>query len=90
MSTLLRRLIRLYQLSLAPWLGNQCRFYPTCSHYADEAIAVHGALRGSWLALGRLCRCQPFARGGFDPVPGTAARTDEAPGGAPQGAGEQP
>lgn len=62
-------LIRLYQLTLAAWLGGQCRFYPSCSHYAREAIVVHGALRGSALAVWRLLRCGPFTDGGFDPVP---------------------
>mgnify|MGYP006287859433 CR=1 FL=1 len=74
-SRALRGLIRLYQVTLSPLVGNRCRFYPTCSQYADEAIAVHGPLRGSWLAVKRLCRCQPFCQGGFDPVPGT--RRDE-------------
>lgn len=62
-------LIRLYQLTLSASLGGQCRFYPSCSHYAQEAIRVHGALRGSALATWRLLRCGPFSRGGFDPVP---------------------
>jgi hypothetical protein len=61
--------IRLYQLTLSPFLGRQCRFHPTCSHYAAEAIAKFGVLRGSWLALRRLLRCHPFHPGGFDPVP---------------------
>lgn len=76
MSRLLRALIRLYQIVLSPWLGNQCRFAPTCSHYADEAIARHGALRGSWLAVRRVLRCHPFAEGGFDPVPEAGERPD--------------
>lgn len=62
-------LIRLYQLTLSAWLGGQCRFFPSCSHYAQEAIRVHGALRGSALATWRLVRCGPFTGGGFDPVP---------------------
>lgn len=70
-SRALRGLIRLYQVTLSPLVGNRCRFYPTCSQYADEAIAVHGPLRGSWLAAKRLCRCHPFCEGGLDPVPGT-------------------
>jgi uncharacterized protein len=61
-------LIRLYQLTLSGWLGGQCRFYPSCSHYAREAIKVHGAWRGSALALWRILRCGPFTGGGFDPV----------------------
>jgi len=62
-------LIRLYQLCLSPFFGNQCRFYPTCSAYAAEAIDVHGAVRGLWLAVKRLLRCHPWHPGGVDPVP---------------------
>lgn len=61
--------IRLYQLTLSQFLGRQCRFYPTCSHYACEAIEVHGLIRGGWLALRRLGRCHPFHPGGVDLVP---------------------
>ena len=63
-------MIALYQYLLSPWLGNQCRFYPTCSHYAAEAIQRHGALKGCWLAIRRIGRCHPWHAGGFDPVPG--------------------
>jgi len=69
-------LIRVYQLTLSAWLGGQCRFYPSCSQYAREAIQVHGALRGSGLAAWRILRCGPFTDGGFDPVP--RARTRRA------------
>jgi putative membrane protein insertion efficiency factor len=62
-------LIRAYQLVLSPWLGGRCRFYPSCSHYALEAVREHGSLRGSWLSLRRLLRCHPFHPGGYDPVP---------------------
>lgn len=62
-------LIRLYQLTLSPWLGNPCRYEPTCSHYAAEAIERHGAVRGVWLAAKRLGRCHPWGRSGYDPVP---------------------
>lgn len=62
-------LIRLYQLTLSGWLGGQCRFYPSCSHYAAEAIARHGAVRGVALATWRLARCGPFTAGGVDHVP---------------------
>ena len=65
----LKILIRAYQLVLSPLLGPSCRFYPSCSHYAIEAIESHGALRGSWLSAKRICRCHPFHAGGFDPVP---------------------
>jgi putative membrane protein insertion efficiency factor len=61
--------IRAYQLCISPWLGSRCRFYPSCSHYAFDAVREHGSLRGSWLALSRLLRCHPFHRGGYDPVP---------------------
>jgi putative membrane protein insertion efficiency factor len=66
---LLLGLIRLYQLTLSGWLGGQCRFYPTCSHYAEEAIRVHGAARGALMAAWRIARCGPFTAGGVDHVP---------------------
>jgi uncharacterized protein len=61
--------IRAYQLTLSGWLGGQCRFSPTCSRYAEEAIRSLGAARGSFLAARRVLRCNPFGRGGLDPVP---------------------
>jgi uncharacterized protein len=61
--------IRLYQLTLSPLMGRQCRFYPSCSHYAREALEEHGFIRGSWMAIRRLGRCHPFHPGGVDPVP---------------------
>ncbi len=67
--TLLRGLIRCYQLILSPWLGANCRFDPTCSDYADAAIARFGIGRGGWLALRRVLRCHPFGGQGYDPVP---------------------
>ena len=66
---LLIGLVRLYRLTLSGWLGGQCRFYPSCSHYAERAIRMHGALKGSALAAWRVLRCNPFGRGGVDPVP---------------------
>ena len=69
-SRLLLYLIRGYQLSLSPWLGGHCRFYPSCSCYAHDAIKRHGARRGAWLGLRRLLRCHPLNVGGYDPVPG--------------------
>jgi putative membrane protein insertion efficiency factor len=69
-------LIRLYRLLLSGWLGGQCRFYPSCSHYAEEAIRRHGALRGSLLAVWRIARCGPFTKGGVDPVPKPRLRHD--------------
>jgi len=62
-------LIRLYQLTLSPWLGRACRYEPTCSHYAAEAIERFGVLRGVWLAVKRIGRCHPWGRSGYDPVP---------------------
>jgi putative membrane protein insertion efficiency factor len=61
--------IEAYRVSLAPLLGGFCRFQPSCSRYAEEAIRRHGALRGARLGLARLLRCHPFRRGGYDPVP---------------------
>jgi putative membrane protein insertion efficiency factor len=66
---LLALLIRGYQRLLSPLLPPSCRFHPSCSQYALEAIDRHGALKGSWLAVRRLARCHPFNAGGFDPVP---------------------
>lgn len=69
MKRILLGLIRAYRLALSPWWGNQCRFTPTCSEYASEAIERHGAARGAWLAVRRIARCHPWRPGGFDPVP---------------------
>lgn len=68
MSAVLVKLIRVYQ-STAPVRQPRCRYMPSCSHYAVEAIETHGAGRGTWLAVRRLARCQPFGSFGFDPVP---------------------
>ena len=62
-------LIRFYQYFISPLLGSRCRFYPSCSDYAIEALDRHGALHGTWLAVRRLCRCHPWHPGGFDPLP---------------------
>lgn len=61
--------VRGYQVVLSPLLPAACRYHPTCSNYAIEALEKHGALRGSWLAVKRIARCHPFRPGGFDPVP---------------------
>ena len=64
-----RILIRGYQITLSPFWGAQCRFHPTCSCYAIEAIEKHGAIRGTLLSIYRIFRCNPFSKGGIDPVP---------------------
>jgi uncharacterized protein len=69
MRRLLVGIIRAYQYLLAPWWGRHCRFTPTCSNYAIEALERHGALEGSWLAARRILRCHPWSPGGYDPVP---------------------
>lgn len=69
MEKILILLIRGYRYVLSPWLGNQCRFHPTCSCYAEEAIERHGWFKGVGLTVGRLCRCHPWRPGGYDPVP---------------------
>ena len=62
-------LITVYRYALSPLLGQRCRFHPSCSVYAAEALTKYGAIRGSWLAAKRVCRCHPFHPGGHDPVP---------------------
>lgn len=71
MKRLLIGAIRLYRKTLSPIIGQQCRFEPTCSHYGEEAIEKHGALRGSLLTVWRILRCGPWSKGGYDPVPET-------------------
>ena len=71
MKRLLIGAIRLYRKTLSPFIGQQCRFEPTCSHYGEEAIAKHGALRGTILTVWRILRCGPWSKGGYDPVPET-------------------
>ena len=66
---LLIALVRGYQVVLSPLLPAACRYYPSCSAYAVEALEKHGAVRGAWLALKRIGRCHPFRAGGYDPVP---------------------
>ncbi|HRF62242.1 MAG TPA: membrane protein insertion efficiency factor YidD [Candidatus Competibacter sp.] len=69
MRAVLIALIRVYQLFFSPLLGNHCRFYPSCSQYAREAVERYGVIRGVWLAIRRVLRCHPWHPGGFDPVP---------------------
>lgn len=79
----LRRLvilpIRLYQWFISPVLPPACRFHPTCSAYAVEAVLTHGVFRGGWLALRRIVRCHPWCEGGFDPVPPKASTPPKPP-----------
>jgi putative membrane protein insertion efficiency factor len=70
-------LIRLYQLTVSPFLGPVCRFYPSCSHYGYEAFRAHGTLRGGWLTARRLLRCHPWNPGGLDPVPERRTRAGD-------------
>lgn len=62
-------LVKAYQLTLSPIIGRQCRYVPTCSQFAIDALREYGAARGIWMAARRICRCHPFAKGGYDPVP---------------------
>ena len=75
MKSVLRSLLRFYQLAISPMMAPSCRFYPSCSNYAIEALQVHGAARGSLLALKRVCRCHPWNDGGVDPVPPSSTST---------------
>jgi putative membrane protein insertion efficiency factor len=65
----LRALVQAYRWTISPLLGPSCRYYPTCSAYALDALDEHGAMRGAWLATKRICRCHPWHDGGYDPVP---------------------
>lgn len=76
---LLRGLVHAYRLIISPCIGPRCRFLPTCSDYALDALARHGAIRGGWLTLGRLARCHPLGGSGFDPVPTDVEESDQRP-----------
>ena len=67
-------LVRCYQAVLGPVLGGQCRYAPTCSEYSLEALRTHGAIRGGWLTIKRICRCHPWGGSGYDPIPPRRAR----------------
>ena len=69
-------IIRGYQRLLSPLLGSNCRYYPSCSRYAYEAVEIHGAARGSWMGIKRIGRCHPWHEGGLDPVPGSRHATE--------------
>ncbi|MGI8788231.1 MAG: membrane protein insertion efficiency factor YidD [Pyrinomonadaceae bacterium] len=68
MKYLVLNFLRLYKMFLSPFLPPSCRFEPTCSEYARQAVEKYGAFRGTWLGVKRILRCQPFSKGGFDPV----------------------
>jgi putative membrane protein insertion efficiency factor len=74
MTRLLLWLLKAYKLAISPYLGRNCRFYPSCSEYAMQAVQTHGPLKGSLLAGARLCKCHPWHAGGYDPVPDTPAQ----------------
>lgn len=71
--------IRAYRLLFSPWLGNSCRFQPTCSVYALEALKTHGAIKGGWLAIKRIGKCHPLGSQGYDPVPAKPDGKDKSP-----------
>ena len=68
--------VRAYRLIFSPWVGHSCRYQPTCSAYALDALEHHGAFKGSWLAARRILRCNPWGASGYDPVPGTDPKHD--------------
>lgn len=89
MRRILIGLISGYRYLLSPFFGAHCRFHPTCSAYAQEAIETHGAGRGTWLALRRLLRCHPFHEGGYDPVPTADGRGQDRSDASPAGRYDQ-
>ncbi len=72
-------LVRLYQIAISPFLGNNCRFYPSCSSYMIEAIQVHGVIKGLYLGTRRILRCHPYSDGGLDPVPPRCCQHSKRP-----------
>ena len=69
LTAIIKTPIKLYQFGISPLIGSRCRYFPSCSSYAIEALDTHGAISGSFLAAKRVCRCHPWAAGGYDPVP---------------------
>jgi putative membrane protein insertion efficiency factor len=76
--------LRAYRVAISPLYGQVCRYHPSCSAYALEAVTEHGSLRGGWLAARRLLRCHPWAAGGYDPVPPRSSRQPAGPSPSPQ------
>ncbi|QGX98601.1 membrane protein insertion efficiency factor YidD [Roseovarius faecimaris] len=72
--------VRFYRAVFSPWVGHNCRYQPTCSAYAMEALQKHGGIKGGWLAARRILRCHPWGQSGYDPVPETDRRRDDAAG----------
>ncbi len=79
MKYLLIGVLRAYRMLISPIYGQVCRYHPSCSAYALEAVTVHGSLRGSWLGVRRVARCHPWAAGGYDPVPPRTPTPDDTP-----------
>ncbi len=77
MKYLLIGLLKAYRFAISPLYGQVCRYHPTCSAYALEAVTAHGSIKGSWLAVRRLARCHPWSPGGYDPVPGKKDVNDQ-------------
>jgi putative membrane protein insertion efficiency factor len=73
----IRAALRGYKLTLSPYIGQACRFMPTCSEYTAEAMIVHGFVKGSWMGVKRICRCRPGGPTGLDPVPPKSASSNE-------------
>jgi len=74
MKRLVLQLLKGYSYLISPLLGNNCRYYPSCSAYTREAVEIHGVPRGLWMGIRRILRCHPFHEGGYDPVPGSECR----------------
>jgi len=74
MKYLIIALLRAYRFAISPLYGQVCRYHPSCSAYALEAVTEHGSIKGSWLAVRRIARCNPWSRGGYDPVPPKSSR----------------